>query len=66
MPDITIARASNGVDYIVELDGVSSAHVVGRALLALIVAGASASHLSVYDASAGHYLTGTLDQLLEG
>jgi len=65
MPDITIDRASNGLDYIVTYGG-ASAHVVGRALLALIVAGASASRLSVYDASAGHYLTGTLDELSNG
>jgi len=64
MPDITISRLPNKPDYIVGYK--DDATIVPRALLALIVAGASAGHLSVYDASAGHYLTGTLDQLLNG
>lgn len=64
MPDITIARASNGTDYIVQQDG--AATIVPPAIAALIIAGASASRLAVYDATGGRYLTGTLDQLLNG
>lgn len=64
MPDITIARASNGVDYIVETDGVVT--IVPPAIMALVIAGASASRLSVYDATGARYLTGTLDELLNG
>lgn len=37
---------------------------VNSAVLDLIVAGASARKLSVYDTEAGQFLTGTLDQLL--
>ena len=62
MPDITIAPASNGVDYIVETGGAVT--IVPPAIMALIVAGASASRLTVYDASNSRYIVGTVDQLL--
>jgi len=62
MPDITIARASNGVDYIIERDGIAT--IVPPAIMSLVVAGASANRLSVYDATGGRFVVGTLDQLL--
>jgi len=62
MPDITIARASNGVDYIVETDGAVT--IVPPAIMALVIAGASADRRTVYDASNSRYIVGTVDQLL--
>jgi hypothetical protein len=60
--DLVIEASDLGNGYIVWKD---DQHLVicGRAAMRLIVAGAIAQKLSVYDAEAGWFLSGTLDQM---
>ena len=63
--DYTITR--NPYTGFIEVEGADTALVAelyDPAAEAIFIAGASALGLSVYDATAGHGLTGTLDQVL--